>query len=59
VKVEGGTVSVLTAKDIHAYNTFEKPNEVVTVTSPLSASGSSFKHTFPAASINVLELELE
>ena len=50
---------MLTAKDIHAHNTFEKPNEVVTVTSPLGASGSSFKHTFPAASINLLELELE
>ena len=57
--VKGGSVSVLTAKDIHAHNTFENPNEVVTVTSPLNVSGSSFKHTFAPASVNVVELNLE
>ena len=58
-KVKGGKISVLSNKDIHAHNTFEKPNEVVTVTSPLAASGSSFKHTFAPASVNVIELEME
>jgi len=59
VKVKGGTQSVLTAKDIHAHNTFEKPNDVVTVTSPLAVSGSAIKHTFPPASITMLEMDLE
>lgn len=59
VKVKGGKATVLTAKDIHAHNTFEKPNEVVSVSSALDASGSVFKHTFPPASITMLELTTE
>ena len=59
MKVKGGKATVLTAKDIHAHNTFEKPNEVVPTTSPLSVSGSPLKHTFPPASITVLELDVE
>lgn len=59
VIVNGGKISVLTASDIHAHNTFENPNEVVTVTRSLSASGSSFVHEFAPASVNVLELDIE
>lgn len=58
-KVTGGKQTVLTNQDIHAHNTFEKPNEVIPVSSLLSASGTTFKHTFPPASINVLELNLQ
>ena len=57
-KVKGGKQTVLTAKDIHAHNTFEKPNEVVSTSSALSVSGSALKHTFPPASITMLELEM-
>ncbi len=59
MKVKGGRQTVLTAKDIHAHNTFEQPNEVVSVSSPLTASGAAFKHTFPPASITMLELDVE
>ena len=58
-KIKGGKVTVLTAKDIHAHNTFEKPNEVVSVSKPLAVSGGRIKHTFPAASVTMLELETE
>ena len=58
VKATGGKQTVLTAGDIHAHNTFEKPNEVVSVSSPLAVSGSTFKHTFPPASITMLELDI-
>ena len=56
-KVKGGKQTVLTHKDIHAHNTFEKPSEVAPVSSALSVSGSTFKHAFPPASITILELE--
>lgn len=59
VVVSGGKQTVLTNKDIHAHNTFEKPNEVVSVTTPLEISGGAFKHVFPAASITMLELDLK
>ena len=57
-KVTGGKETILTAKDIHAHNTFDKPNEVVPTSKPLAVSGGSFKHTFPPASVTMLELEL-
>ncbi len=56
-RVTGGKQTVLTAGDIHAHNTFDKPDEVVPVSSPVAASGGSFTHVFPAASITVLELD--
>ncbi len=59
VKTKGGKITTLTAKDIHAANTFEKPNECVSVTSPLKASGSTAAITFAPASINVVELDVE
>ena len=59
LKATSGKQTVLTHKDIHAHNTFEKPNELVPTTSPLSVLGSAFKHTFPPASITMLELEVE
>jgi len=58
-KVTGGRQTVLTAKDIHAHNTFEKPKEVVSVSSEVAVSGASFKHAFPPASITMLELDID
>ena len=58
-KVSGGRQTLLTSSDIHAHNTFERPNEVVSVSSPLKVSGSGFKHVFPPASVTMLELDLE
>jgi len=57
--VKHGKQTVLTHSDIHAHNTFEKPNEVVPRSSVLQVTGSSFGHVFPPKSISMLELELE
>lgn len=57
--VKSAKQTILTAKDIHAHNTFEEPNGVAPVSSAISASGSTLKHTFPPASITMLDLELE
>ncbi len=57
-KLKSGKQTVLTHRDIHAHNTFEKPNEVVSVTSPLTITGP-LQHTFPPAAITMLELEME
>lgn len=59
MKVKGGKETVLTAKDIRAHNTFEKPNEVVSVSKPLTVSGTTIKHTFPPASVTMLEITAE
>ena len=58
-KVKGGKQTVLTAKDIHAHNTFDKLNEVVPTSRLITVSGSAFEHTFPPASITMLELEAQ
>ena len=59
VTVTGGRQTVLAGRDIHAHNTFEQPNEVVSISSPLAVTGSTFKHRFLPASITMLELELQ
>lgn len=56
--VKSGKITVLAADDIHAHNSFEKPDVVVSKSSSLAVSGDSFKHTFAPASVNVIELEL-
>jgi alpha-L-arabinofuranosidase len=57
--VSGARQTVLTNKDIHAHNTFEHPDEVVSVSTSLQVSGSAFKHVFPPASITMLEFDLK
>jgi alpha-N-arabinofuranosidase len=54
--VSGGTVATLTHTDIHAQNTFERPNQVTPVLAPLKAEGSSFLYRFPPASVTCFTL---
>ena len=56
--VKSGTVTVLTDKDIHAHNTFENPDAVRPRSEDLMASGSSIRHTFPAASVTLIQAKL-
>ena len=50
--------TVLTARNIHAHNTFQSPREVVSTASDLAVSGGELKHVFPPASVTMLELTL-
>ncbi len=59
VKVKSGNKTVLTHKRLNAHNTFERPNEVVSVSSPLEVAGAAAGLAFAPASITMLEFELE
>ena len=50
--------TVLTSKDIHAHNDFERPNALQPVTEKISGGGQSFTHSFPPASVTRLEFDL-
>jgi alpha-N-arabinofuranosidase len=50
--------TVLTSKDIHAHNDFERPNALEPVTEKISGGGPSFMHSFPPASVTRLEFDL-
>ena len=51
-----GKIETLSASSPNDTNSITEPTKVTPVTSPLQIPGSSFDHTFPAYSINVLEL---
>lgn len=59
---EGGakeaTARILTHDDIHAHNTFDMPQNVVPYTEPITATGKTFQHRFPPASITALLIQL-
>jgi len=57
-EIKSGTVTVLTDKDIHAHNTLEKPDAVRPRTEDLAGTGSSIRHTFPAASVTLIQAKL-
>ena len=57
-EVKSGTVTVLTDTDIHAHNTFENPDAVHPRSQALTATGSSIRHTFPAASVTLIQAKL-
>jgi alpha-L-arabinofuranosidase len=57
--VKSGSVTTLTHKDIHAYNSFEQRDVVRPQMSALEGSGRVVRHTFPAASVTKVELMLE
>ena len=64
IAVRGATVrearaTMLTADDIHAHNSFDRPAAVTPVDTPAAARGTSFVHTFPPASVTRLLLTLE
>jgi alpha-N-arabinofuranosidase len=50
--------TVLTSKDIHGHNDFERPNALEPVTEKISGGGPSFMHSFPPASVTRLEFDL-
>lgn len=49
---------ILTADDIHAHNTFERPRAVVPRSLPLTGQGPRLRHTFAPASVTRLTLQL-
>jgi len=51
-------VSVLSASDIHAHNTFEEPDHVTPRTVSLDVRGNRWHHTFAPASITVFRISL-
>ena len=58
-EVKSLRASVLAASDIHAHNTFDRPDVVRPREAPTDrASGSTITHTFPPASVTRLTVEL-
>ena len=57
--VREGHADVLTATDLRAHNSFDRPSAVAPVNAPTPARGRSFVHTFPPASVTRLRLTLE
>jgi alpha-N-arabinofuranosidase len=55
--VKAGTLISLTGADLAATNTLANPVRIVPVETKLKGAGSSFSHTVPAYSIQVLELQ--
>jgi alpha-N-arabinofuranosidase len=51
-------MTVLTASDIHAHNTFEQQNAVVPQKKVLNLSGSTLTITFPPASVSAVQVML-
>jgi alpha-L-arabinofuranosidase len=56
--VKQASMTFLSNADIHAHNTFDQRDVVVTVTKPLSPSGESVVVEFPAASVVALNIQL-
>jgi alpha-N-arabinofuranosidase len=50
--------TVLTAADLRAHNSFDRPDAVAPVERVAAARGTSFVHTFPPASVTALRLTL-
>ncbi|MBD3181009.1 alpha-N-arabinofuranosidase [Candidatus Poribacteria bacterium] len=57
-KAASGTANALVNDDIHAYNDFDSPDNVVPVKQNVTASGEEFYHTFPPASVTALSITL-
>jgi alpha-N-arabinofuranosidase len=53
-----GTLTVLSAPDIHAHNTFDHPDAVVPRSSELKVSGATVSLVIPPASVVAVELAL-
>ena len=52
-----GTAIVLTSAKPEDENTFDEPTKIVPKTTPLSFSGPTFTHTFPAYSLTVIRVK--
>jgi alpha-N-arabinofuranosidase len=57
-RVQSGEATVLTATDIHAYNTFEQRQAVAPKTQRAEVKGDTLIFRFPAASVTKLALQL-
>ena len=57
-EVEEGQAEVITHQDIHAHNTFANKDELTSRPAAVRAQGTSFAHTFPAASVTRFLLKL-
>ncbi len=55
--VQGATARLLTG-EIHAHNTFDRPEALIPQSMPLQASGSSFALLLPPASVAAIELQI-
>ena len=58
-EVASAAVASLAHSDIRAQNTFQDPDNVVPATTDLRLEGSTFRHTFPAASVTAFTLVLK
>ena len=56
--INSARATTLAENDIHAHNTFAEPRAVVPKDTALQATGSSFIHDFPPASVTRIRLEL-
>ncbi len=56
--IQSANGMVLTADDIHAHNTFERPHTVVSRSLPLAGQGPSLRHSFAPASVTRLTFQL-
>ena len=56
--IKSATGTVLAADDMHAHNSFDQPNRVITAPLPAMASGNSVNITIPAASIIKIEISV-
>ena len=57
-EIKSGTVTVLTDNDIHAHNTFENPDAVRPRSEALAVTGSNLRHTFPPASVTLIQAKI-
>jgi alpha-N-arabinofuranosidase len=56
--VKEGRAMVLSSSDLRAHNSFEHPNALAPRDAPIARRSGSIVHTFPAASVTRLQLEL-
>jgi len=57
--IASASVTSLTDLDITAQNTFREPRRIVPTNSELQITGSSFRYTFPAASVTAFAMHLK
>jgi alpha-N-arabinofuranosidase len=57
-RLREGRATVLTHEDMHATNTFEKPNEVKLATLPVQAAGDTATITIPKQAVVAVSLQL-
>jgi alpha-L-arabinofuranosidase len=57
-EIKSGAVTVLTDTDIHAHNTFENPDAVRPRSEDLAVTGSTLRHTFPPASVTLIQAKI-